>query len=125
MRELSTRIDVTRKQLQDIESKLTTSAGAKVPTGQTVAQAMSRFDELDMERKVAEKIYATASSALEAARMNAENQQLYFKTFVYPATPQEPLYPRRGLLTLLVAGGAMIAWSILCGIGVLVRNNMA
>ncbi len=127
MRELSTRIDVTRKQLQDIESKLTTAAGGDKPgVGQTtVAQAMTRFDELDMERKVAEKIYATAASALEAARMNAENQQLYFKTFVYPATPQEALYPRRGLLTLLVAGGGMILWSLLCGIGVLVRNNMA
>ena len=126
MRELATRIDVTRKQLRDIESKLTTGAQAADGSHEkTVAEAMTKFDELDMERKVAEKIYATAASALEAARMNAENQQLYFKTFVYPATPQESLYPRRGILTAIVAASGFLIWALLCGIGVLVRNNMA
>ena len=126
MRELNTRIDVTRRQLRDIESKLTSGPAVAGETrDKTVAEAMTEFDELDLERKVAEKIYATAASALEAARMNAENRQLYFKTFVYPSTPEESLYPRRGLLTVLVAAGGFLIWALLGGIGVLVRNNMA
>ena len=77
MRELSTRIDVTRKQVAGHREQADEQRRRRErpDPGTTVAQAMSQFDELDIEREVAEKIYSTAASAVEAARMNAENRR--------------------------------------------------
>jgi capsular polysaccharide transport system permease protein len=125
MKELSTRIEITRRQIVEIEAKLTTSSEAPDTGETTVANAMSKFGELDLERTVAEKLYSTAAAALEAVRVNAENRQMYFKTFVFPAVPQESLYPKRAMKTLTVLGLSLLAWVSLGGVAVLIRNNMA
>ena len=125
MKELSTRIDITRRQVAEIEGKLTMATGTSATGETTVATAMTKFGELDLERTVAEKLYATAAAALEAVRVNAESRQMYFKTFVFPAEPQEAQYPRRAAKTLTVLGIALLTWAALGGIAALIRNNMA
>lgn len=124
MRELSSRIEVTRKQLAEIESKLTSTGGADRADA-TVAQAMTKFGELDLERKVAEHLYAGAAASLEIARVNAENKLMYFKTFVSPVEPQEAQYPRRWLDSFLVFAACLAIWGLLCGLAAMVRNYMA
>jgi len=125
MKELSARIDITQKQIAEIESKLTSSSATGSGDGPTLANAMTKFGELDLERMVAEKQYAAAAATLEAARINSEDKQLYFKTFVFPDLPQESTYPKRFLNTFLVAISTLVGWGILCGIAVAIRNNMA
>jgi capsular polysaccharide transport system permease protein len=125
MKELSTRIEITRRQIVEIEAKLTASSEAPNTGETTVANAMSKFGELDLERTVAEKLYSTAAAALEAVRVNAENRQMYFKTFVFPADPQEALYPKRAMKTLTTLGLSLLAWFTLGGVAALIRNNMA
>ena len=86
---------------------------------------MTRFGELDLEREIADRIYAGATASLELARMNAERKMMYLKTFVAPAAAQEPLYPKRALSIVLIAIGSLALWGALCGLAVTVRNHMA
>ncbi len=124
MKALKSRIDVTEAQVAEIEAKLTstTQSNADAPT---VAVAMTKFGELDLERQVAEHLYAGAAASLELARLNAEHKVMYLKTFVSPVVPQEAQYPKRLLYPFLIVLGALALWAILAGLAVTVRNYMA
>jgi capsular polysaccharide transport system permease protein len=130
LRELKVRMDVTQKQIADLEAQLTTastSSSEPQPTFavETVASAMTKFGELDVERRVSEHLYATAASALEQARIAAENKLIYLKIFERPTVPQESEYPSRRLDIFLVAISSLAAWAFLIAIGAVVRNNIA
>jgi len=124
MRELSSRIEVTKKQLAEIEAKLT-STGSVDSSDPTLSQSMTKFGELDVERTVAEQLYAGAAASLEGARINAENKMMYFKTFVSPVVPQESTYPRRGLYSFLLFTTCLAVWGLLMGVSAMLRNYIA
>jgi capsular polysaccharide transport system permease protein len=121
---LKSRIDVTQSQIAEIESKLTATQSS-VGDQPTIAVSMTKFGELDLERQVAEHLYAGAETSLEAARLNAERKTMYLKTFVNPVAPQEAAYPRRALYSFLILVGSMAFWGILCGLAATIRNYMA
>jgi capsular polysaccharide transport system permease protein len=121
---MKSRIEVTQNQVAEIESKLTTTQLS--PDNQpTIAGSMTKFGELDLERQVAEHLYAGAATSLEVARLNAERKMMYLKTFVNPVAPQEATYPRRALYSFLIFAGSTMLWAVLCGLGATVRNHMA
>lgn len=124
MRALKNRIDATSVQIADLESKLThTKLSASGES--TLAASMTKFDELDLERQVAQGLYTAAVSSLEVARIIAEHQMMYINTFVKPALPQEAEYPRRLLMTFAISAGALTLWGACCGIAVGIRNYKA
>jgi capsular polysaccharide transport system permease protein len=124
MRELKSRIDVTQAQIAEIESKLT-STQTRTGADSTIAGAMTTFGELDLERQIAERLYAGAAASLELARVNAERKMMYFKTFVSPVAAQEAQYPKRALYAFLIFVGCLALWGALCGLALTVRNYMA
>jgi capsular polysaccharide transport system permease protein len=121
MQELNSRIEVTKTQIADIQGKLT-SKGVGDPNDPTVATAMTKFGELDLEHQVAERLYAGAVAAVETARLVSESKLMYLKTFVSPVVPQQAQYPRRALSTLLAFAASLCAWGVLYGLGVTLRN---
>jgi capsular polysaccharide transport system permease protein len=127
MVQLNSRIEVTKKQLADIEARLTSNADdvPTLPGDATIAQAMTKFGALDLERKVAEEVYASAATSLEMARVNAENKLMYLKTFVSPTLPEEALYPKRALNTFIVVVGSLAVWGLLCALAAALRNRMS
>jgi capsular polysaccharide transport system permease protein len=124
MRALKSRIDSTSGQIAELESKLTATklTSSNEPT---LAMSMTRFAELDLERKVAERLYAGAAASLEIARLVAEHKMMYLNTFVKPVLPEEPQYPRRGLVSTAVFAGALAIWGTCCGLAVAIRNYKA
>jgi len=80
---------------------------------------------LDLERQIAEKLYAGAISTLEVARLTAERKRMYLNTFVQPSLPQEAQYPRRILFTSSTLGILLTIWGALMGLVSVVRNYMA
>jgi capsular polysaccharide transport system permease protein len=124
MRELKSRIDVTQAQIAEIESKLTSSQ-SRPGADPTIAGAMTTFGELDLERQIAERLYAGAAASLELARINAERKMMYLKTFVSPVAAQEAQYPKRLLNPILLFVGCLALWGALCGLALTVRNYMA
>lgn len=120
---LKSRIDATTAQIRELEAQLTTAGGdTKQPT---LAGSMTKFSELELEDKVAQRLYTSASAALEAARLIAERKMMYLNTFVKPVAPEEAEYPKRGLQILLVIGGCLALWGACCGLALTVRNHMA
>jgi capsular polysaccharide transport system permease protein len=122
MQNLKARIGATRQQIVTLQAQLTTRAEGQ---SGALSGAALRFSELELERQIAEKLYAGAITALEVARITAERKRLYLNTFVAPVLAQEAKYPRRFLLTLLIGVGLLALWGALVGMVALVRNHRA
>lgn len=124
MRNLRSRIETTNAQIAELEARLT-STRRSATTDNTLALSMTRFAVLDLERQIAEKLYAGAVSTLEVARLTAERKRMYLNTFVQPTLPQEAQYPRRILFSSAAVLILLIIWGSLVGIASVVRNYMA
>lgn len=124
MKAMKSRMEATTGQISELESKLTQTKLTSIKDP-TLASSMTRFAELDLERQVAERLYAGAAASLEIARMTAEHKMMYLNTFVKPAIPQEAQYPRRWLASFGVLGGSLAIWGLFCGLIIAVRNYKA
>ena len=116
----SPHIPLVRTRIASLE-KLIADERAKV-TGDdnSVATALSEYERLDVQRMLGEKTLASAFISLEAARLEAQRQQLYLETIAQPNLADYPLFPRRfssfGTVVvscLLVYG---IAWLLVAGV---------
>lgn len=121
---LKDRIDVTGRQIAELESKLTSAKNA-VDDGLTISATMSRFAELDLEKQIAERLYTGAIASVELARVAADQRRIYLYQFVRPALPEQPQYPRRVLMSLFWIGGLFAVWGCGWGLGFVVRDYMA
>jgi capsular polysaccharide transport system permease protein len=116
----SPHIPLVRTRIASLE-KLISDERAKI-TGDSdsVATALSEYERLDVQRTLTEKILASALSSLEAARLEAQRQQLYIETITEPNLADYPLYPKRlasfasVTATCLLTYG--IAWLLVAGI---------
>lgn len=105
---LKTRLDALDAQIAQLQSQLT----SKSPEGRTISASLAKFEELELKRMFAEKLYTMAQDALERARLKAEDQNIYIATFVSPALPQEAEYPKRANLSIIIPLAFFIFWSI-------------
>ncbi len=116
----SPQIPLVRTRISSLE-KLIAEERAKI-TGDTnsVATALSEYERLDVQRLLTEKQLASAFTSLEAARLEAQRQQLYLETIAQPNLADYPLYPKRivsfatVLVCCLLAYG--IAWLLVASV---------
>jgi capsular polysaccharide transport system permease protein len=104
MQLLRTRIQVVGDQIAELEHQLTSGTEASAAP---VSGKITRFEELELERQIAEKQYTLAVTAFERARVNAERQKVYLTTFVPPLLAQDVAWPKRFGLSLV--GSAAVA----------------
>ena len=124
MRALKSRIETTAGQIRELESKLT-DVSKKSNGGPNIAASMTKFAQLELEKQIAERLYASAITSLEVSRLVAESKLMYINTFVRPVAPQEAQYPKRVLYTFLLILGFVSLWGACCGLMLTVRNHMA
>jgi capsular polysaccharide transport system permease protein len=124
MRNLRSRIEATNAQILELEAQLT-STRRSANSENTLALSMTRFALLDLERQIAERLYAGAVSTMEVARLTAERKRMYLNTFVQPSLPQEAQYPRRILFSVGIVAGLLAVWGALIGMASIIRNYMA
>jgi capsular polysaccharide transport system permease protein len=85
-----------------------------------VSQQLALYEELEVERSLAQQAYASALASLEQARKDADRQQRYLAIHLRPQAPESAQYPR-SLRNLLILGFALVAaW----GIGVLMTYSV-
>ncbi|GJE00258.1 capsule biosynthesis protein [Methylobacterium isbiliense] len=75
-----------------------------------LADALSRFEQLDVERKNAQTLYGLVISARERARIIADRQIEFFSMVVQPVLPESAELPRRLLWTCLTVAGAALSF---------------
>ena len=110
---IKTRIGSLEKLIAEERSKITGDSNS-------VATALTEYERLDVQRLLAEKTLASVFTSLEAARLEAQRQQLYLETVARPNLADYPLFPKRTasfatvVMTCLLGYG--IAWLLVAGI---------
>jgi capsular polysaccharide transport system permease protein len=89
-----------------------------------VTQQLALYEELEVERSLAQQAYASALVSLEQARRDADRQQRYLAIHLRPQVAQSAEYPR-SLRNILVLSFALIAvWGIGSLITYSVRDHL-
>lgn len=108
IRVLKNQLETVGQQISALKAKLTSVES----DGRTVAAALAKFEELDIQRQLTEKLYALAQADLDRAQMRANRQTLYLSVFVPPSLPEESRYPRRIAFPILIFLGLGVVWAI-------------
>ena len=78
----------------------------------SVVTSLTEYERLTLDRELAEKALASAFTSLEAARLEAQRQQLYIETIAQPNLADYPLYPKRLLSFGMVLASCLLAYGI-------------
>ncbi|MGH2340190.1 hypothetical protein ACRC7T_01765 [Segnochrobactraceae bacterium EtOH-i3] len=91
--------------------------------GGRLSDVIDRYETLQREQAFAEKLYTSAITALEAARMSTAMQHNYLATFVQPALAHDSTYPNRFLSIISVLLIAVFAWIVVLLTGYAIRDH--
>lgn len=100
-----TRIESLENLIERERAKLSGQTGSVVAT-------MTEYEHLVMQRQLSEKALASAFTSLEAARLEAQRQQVYLERVARPNLPDYPLYPERFLDFAMVVVSCLLAYSL-------------
>jgi capsular polysaccharide transport system permease protein len=78
----------------------------------SVVTTLTEYERLTLERELGEKALASAFTSLEAARIEAQRQQLYLETIAQPNLADYPLYPKRVVSFITVVASCCLAYGI-------------
>jgi capsular polysaccharide transport system permease protein len=102
---IKTRIASLSQSIADARAKITGSENS-------VASVQSEYERLTVELGLDEKALGSAFTSLEAARLEAQRQQLYLETVVQPNLPDYPIYPKRMVSFLVVTASCLLVYGI-------------
>ena len=102
---VQTRIDSLNKLITEERAKLSGETNSVVLT-------LTEYERLTLDRELAEKALASAFTSLEAARLEAQRQQLYIETIAEPNLADYPLYPKRAISFGMVLVSCLLAYGI-------------
>jgi capsular polysaccharide transport system permease protein len=91
----------------------------------SVVTTLTEYERLTLERELAEKVLASAFTSLEAARLEAQRQQLYLEPIAQPNLPDYPLYPKRIASFAMVLVSCLVAYGIVWLLVVSAREHAA
>lgn len=117
---LKDRIDAMDSQIEQLRGELTN----KSEQAKTLSGVLVRFEELEIQRIFAEKLYAMSQSGLERARSRAQLQQVYLTVFVPPYLPEEVRYPERLAMSLVIPLVLLVIWSIFALTGLAIEDHL-
>ncbi|MFN3262391.1 MAG: hypothetical protein ACE37J_17740 [Pikeienuella sp.] len=119
------RVVTTERRIASLESAVA-SERAKLASGgdgPTLSTAVGRFEELTVDRELAEQAYSVALASFENAKAEARRQQRYLSAHVSPTLSEKPEYPQRYLLGALTGLFLFMGWVVLVMIGYNVKDR--
>jgi capsular polysaccharide transport system permease protein len=102
---VKTRIALLDKLLAEQHAKI---SGAN----NSVARTLTTFERLELDKMIAEKGLTSAYASLEAARIEAQRQQLYLEPVAQPNLADYPLYPKRLLSFAMVFSVCFLVYGL-------------
>ncbi|MGB8293881.1 MAG: capsule biosynthesis protein, partial [Polyangia bacterium] len=106
---LKKKLEAAEAHIKELKARITSEPGG---AGQTVAASIAKFEELEIQRQLAERFYALAQADLDRAQQRATRQNIYLSVFVPPSLPEESRYPRRFAFSLLTFVALTVIWAI-------------
>jgi capsular polysaccharide transport system permease protein len=95
-----------------LEEQIQRERAALAGADQSLAPLIAEYDRLVLEREFAERAFASAQSALDIARIEAQRQRLFLERISTPAPADYPRYPQRLLNILAVFAICMMLFAI-------------
>jgi capsular polysaccharide transport system permease protein len=114
---LQTKIDTLQTAIDAETAKVAGRTGSL--SGKAAA-----YERVELEREFADKQLGIALAALEAARNEAQHQQLYLERIVQPNLPDIAIEPRRFRSVVIVFLLGLLAWGILSLLVASIREHM-
>lgn len=102
---LDTRIAAFERQIAAERAKIAGDAGSLAPR-------IGAYEELMLNRELADKELAAATAALTNAEQHARRQKLYLDRIVNPSLPDKPTQPKRWLAVLTVFASTLLAYAV-------------
>jgi capsular polysaccharide transport system permease protein len=78
----------------------------------SVVASMTEYERLTTDRELAEKALASAYISLEAARVQAQKQQIYLETVAQANLADYPLYPKRAVSFAIVFVSCFLVYGL-------------
>ena len=116
----SPQIPLIRTRIASLEKLSAEERGKLTGDNNSLVTTVADYERLDLQKVLAEKTLASAFTSLEAARLEAQRQQLFLETIAQPNLADYPIYPKRFasfavvVVSCLVAYG--LAWLLIAGV---------
>jgi capsular polysaccharide transport system permease protein len=114
---LQTKIDTLQAAIDAETAKVAGRNGS-------LSNKAAAYERVELEREFADKQLAIALAAQEAARNEAQHQQLYLERIVQPNLPDIAIEPRRFRSVVIVLLLGLLAWGILSLLVASIREHM-
>jgi capsular polysaccharide transport system permease protein len=108
----SPQIPVVKTRIDSLDKLIAEERGKLSGQSDSVVAAVTEYERLTLDRELAEKALASAFTSLEAARIEAQRQQLYLETVAQPNLADYPLYPKRAISFAVLVVSCLIVYGI-------------
>ncbi|MBU8541229.1 capsule biosynthesis protein [Roseomonas tokyonensis] len=119
MRRDNPQIQVLQNRIAALQAQIAVERARRTRGEENLTQQLSGYERLTLEREFAERVYASAIGSLEAARADAQRQQVFLMRVVEPNLAERATFPKAmfNTVTLLVALTVLFAigWLIMAG----------
>ncbi|SIO21119.1 sugar transporter [Vannielia litorea] len=106
------RVEVIRQRISEERARFSAEGSASAEQ-EAYSELIGQYEALAVDQKFAEESYVATLAAYDAAVAEAQRQSRYLATYIEPAAPETPLYPRRWVILLTLFGGLATAWTVL------------
>lgn len=104
------KIPLLRTRIANLDAQMETERVKLTGQSDSVVSKIAGYERLSTDRELAQKALASAFASLEAARIEAQRQQLYLEHVVQPNLADYPLYPKRFISFLTVVACCLITY---------------
>lgn len=100
------RVSSIRDQIKEQRNKV----GSDQIEAEALAEIVSQFEALQVDRQFAEASYTAAMAAYDSARSSADRRALYLAAYVQPTLATKSEYPMRLRILAVVSGFLLLVW---------------
>jgi len=108
----SPQIPLVKTRIASLDKLIAEEGGKLSGESDSVVASLTEYERLTLDRELAEKALASAFTSLEAARLEAQRQQLYLETIAQPNLADYPLYPKRFVSFVMVVTSCLLVYGI-------------
>lgn len=109
----SPQIPALRQRVKALEDQVVDREQRDTGGSDSLAPKVAQYDALQLEQQFVQLMLQAAVTALEAAEVKVQQQQLYIETVAEPNRPDFPQYPYRGIDAFLVFVTSLLVFG--CG----------